>query len=209
MTEGFHTVKKGKIELFVSSGDALLLQLPNNEDCISGACLYQAQSWTASHQCSPSGRWKNLAPIPAASWLDLWVWDHSSYHGQGLHPCSYEDWGWSSPPVYWGHTTAENSLCQFSYQLRELIAWPFKLNVEEPSIMLYPCLHHPCHHQWVQVYQHCCVHSSCQQHPGLCTPSVWQYGKRHHHLGILWQIPLLCLRLRQPDSMLWKRLAPL
>ena len=38
--------------------------------------------------------------------------------------------------------------------------------------MLSSCLYH-------------CPHNSQQQHPGLCDPSVWQYEKHHHHLGIL------------------------
>ena len=65
-------------------------------------CLYQAQRQTASRQCSPSGGWRNLVPVPAASWLDLWVWNHRSYRGQGLHPCPNKDSRWSSPPSLLG-----------------------------------------------------------------------------------------------------------
>ena len=43
--------------------------------------------------------------------------------------------------------------------------------------------------QWAQAHQHRCVHNNHQQRPGLCGPSVWLYGKHHHHLGIPWQIP--------------------
>ena len=72
-------------------------------------------------------------------------------------------------PVWWDHTTTENNLCQLSCQfssfltssfqhlsqvarwthslassrrdLRKLIAWPLKFDIEQPSIMLNPCFH--------------------------------------------------------------------
>ena len=61
--EGFLNVNEGKLEPFVSSGDVLLLQLANNEGGISGASTRHKDK----RQCSPSGRWRNLASIPAAS----------------------------------------------------------------------------------------------------------------------------------------------
>ena len=55
--------------------------------------------------------------------------------------------------------------------------------------------------QWTQAHQHHCLHSSPQQCSGFCGPSVWLYGKYHHHLGILWWILFLRLRLCQPGGM--------
>ena len=63
------------------------------------------------------------------------------------------------------------------------VAWPLKFNIEQPSIVPSSC------HS--QAHQHHCIHNSLQQGPGLCGPSVWQYEKHHHPLGILWRIPLL------------------
>ena len=55
--------------------------------------LYQAQSQTASCRCSPSSRCPSLAPVPTASWFNLWAWDYDS----GLHPCSSRGSSWSCP----------------------------------------------------------------------------------------------------------------
>ena len=75
--------------------------------------------------------------------------------------------------------------------LRELIAWPFKFNIEQLSIVLNPCLHLVfVSERKLTSHQHHCIHSSHQQCLGLYGPSVWQYGKHHPHWWILWQIPL-------------------
>ena len=58
--------------------------------------LYQALRQTASHQWSPPGGRRNLTPIPAASWLDLWALNHGILHGQGIRPCPYRYSGCSS-----------------------------------------------------------------------------------------------------------------
>ena len=88
--------------------------------------LYQAQSWTASRRCSSSRGCRSLVPIPEASWLDLWAWDHDGCHGQELHPCP-DNIGseWSSPPsLMWSHCSS-NSLCQFSHQLNSFLTSRF------------------------------------------------------------------------------------
>ena len=46
-----------------------------------------------------------------------------------------------------------------------------------------------CLHQSVWVH-HQRIHNSRQQNSSLCCPSVWGYDKHHHHLDILWLIPL-------------------
>ena len=78
--------------------------------------LYQAPSLTVSLWCSPSHRCRSLVPVPAASWLDLWAWDHDSYHGQGFHPCPYGGSEWSSPPNLMGsHRSWKQTLsCQLN-----------------------------------------------------------------------------------------------
>ena len=55
--------------------------------------------------------WGNLAPVPAASWLDLWAWNHGNYHGHLIEVLDE-----ALLTVYWDHTTAENNLHQFSDQ---------------------------------------------------------------------------------------------
>ena len=59
--------------------------------------IYQAQSRTAFHRCSPSRRCRSLVPVPAVSWLDLRVSDYNYCHGQGLHLWPYKGLEWSSP----------------------------------------------------------------------------------------------------------------
>ena len=53
----------------------------------------------------------NLAPVSAASWLDLWAWDHGSYYSHLIKVLDE-----ALLTVYWDHTTAENSFHQFSDQ---------------------------------------------------------------------------------------------
>ena len=83
------------------------------------------QSQTAYHRCSPWCGWRSLAPVPVASWLDLWDWNHDSWYGPGLHHCSYRGSRWSSPP-----------------SLLVLNCWELiNLDNEQPRVVLNPCLH--------------------------------------------------------------------
>ena len=71
--------------------------------------------------------------------------------------------------------------------LREFIAWPFKFNIEQPSIVLNPCLHFVIvsERKFTSIIAYTVLTNN-----GLCGPSVWQYVKHHHHWEILWQIRL-------------------
>ena len=88
--------------------------------------------------------------------------------------------------------------CSSSWRdLRELIAWPHKLNFEQPSIVLNPCFHlvFVNEHKLTSIIAYTVLTNDVLF---FCSPSVWLYGKHHHHLGILWRIPpSLC----RPDSM--------
>ena len=77
----------------------------------------------------------------------------------------------------------------------ELISWPFKLNIEEPNTVLYPC------HQLVFISERKLVGiiEYTVLANGLCGPSVWRHVKHHHHHGILWRIPLS----RSPTLYAW------
>ena len=52
-----------------------------------------------------------------------------------------------------------------------------------------------CLRQWVYTYPHRCLYNPHQCRSGLCSPSVWRYGKYHHRLEIMWRIPLSAWRL--------------
>ena len=114
MIEDSLKVNEGKIELFVSSGDVLLLQLANNEDGTS----------VASTRHKGKLHLVNVHHLADGGIL---------YPFQQLHDliCEFETIvvtvvkGFTIAlikiqdetllPAYWGHTIAENSLCQFSY----------------------------------------------------------------------------------------------
>ena len=68
-----------------------------------------------SCQCSLSSGWRNLAPVPAASWLGLWVWEHGSF------PCPYKDLGWSSTPSLLGSYHCWKQPPPVSYQLNSFL----------------------------------------------------------------------------------------
>ena len=74
--------------------------------------------------------------------------------------------------------------------LRELVAWPLKFNIEQPSIVLNPCSH--------LVFVGECkltsiTHSSHQQCPGLCGPFFYQYRNAIIIWGYCGEFLFLCL----------------
>ena len=83
--------------------------------------IYQVHKRAAYHLCLPFGGWRNPAPDPAASWLDMWTWDHGTFHGQGLHPCLSRDSGWSSRPSLLGSYHCWKQPLQLSYQLNAFL----------------------------------------------------------------------------------------
>ena len=93
---------------------------------------------------------------------DLWIWVMGTLGGRPAV-------GGTSGSSLLGHTNSALS--------------------KQPSIVLNP-MPSSCLHQWAQAHQHHCIHSSHQQCPGFCSPSVWLYGKHYHYLGILWRILL-------------------
>ena len=96
----------------------------NNEDCVSGTSTRHKGEL---HLIDVQHLVDDGIEHPFLQLHDyLWAWDHDSYHGQGLHPCPYRGSGWSSPPIYWDHTTYENSLPQFSYQLNPFLVSRFQ-----------------------------------------------------------------------------------
>ena len=58
-----------------------------------------------------------------------------------------------------------------------------------------------CLRQWVQAHQHHCIHSSHQQCPDFCSPSVWWYRNTITIWGYCGEFLFLRLRLCQPNSM--------
>ena len=109
---------------FVGSGDVLLLQLMNNEYCASGTYTrHKGELHLIDVQHLVDGGIEH--PFPQLHDY-LWASDHDSFHGQGLHPCPCRGSGWTSPPIYWDHTTSGNSLRQFSYQLNSFLIRRFQ-----------------------------------------------------------------------------------
>ena len=131
--------------------------------------LYQTQSRTASHRCSPSRGCKSLVPIPAASWLDLWAWDHDNCHGQGLHLCPYRGSEWSSPPSLMGSHHS----------------WKQPLSLVSPA-QLFP-------HQQLSASQHAQLQCQMGQQPcciSFCCVLCGSWSWTHWELGQQLEGPL-------------------
>ena len=84
-----------------------------------------------------------------------------------------------------GHTVRGASSWR---DLGELIAWPLKFNIEQPSIVLNSCIHIAfiSARKLTSIFAYTVLINNVW----FCGPSIWQCGKHHHYLGLLWRIPL-------------------